>query len=145
MTKLDHELKTTKQDRDLWKTRYINRSLRGITARSLGEITTIKRAVIERDKWQHRYESEVDSNLLIKRQSAGRTPHQAMMQEIILLQEIKFCMTKRHKIITTNRYLRHTLICHLQHNHQTVYETSQICLLTVIVYRDIAHLRYLML
>ena len=63
MTKLDHELKTTKQDRDLWKTRYINRSLRGITARSLGEITTIKRAVIERDKWQHRYGSEVDSNL----------------------------------------------------------------------------------
>ena len=74
MTKLNHELNTTKQDRDQWKTLYINRSLRCITARSLGEITTIERAVTERDKWQHRYESEVDSNLLIKRQSAGRTP-----------------------------------------------------------------------
>ena len=56
MTKLNHELKTTKQDRDLWKTRYINRSLRGITARSLGEITTIERAVTERETQNYHYE-----------------------------------------------------------------------------------------
>ena len=57
MTKLNHELETTKQDRDLWKTRYINRC-------SLRKITTIERAVTESDKWQHTSELEVDSNPL---------------------------------------------------------------------------------
>ena len=50
---LKRELKNTETDRDLWKNRYIRRLM--------GDGTTIERAVIERDNWQHKYESLLDS------------------------------------------------------------------------------------
>ena len=49
---LKRELKNTETDRDLWKNRYIRCSM--------GDGTTIERAVIERDNWQHKYESEAE-------------------------------------------------------------------------------------
>ena len=53
---LKRELKNTETDRDLWKNRYIRRLM--------GDGTTIERAVIERDNWQHKYESLLDSQYL---------------------------------------------------------------------------------
>ena len=79
---LKRELRNTETDRDLWKDRYILRSMR--------DGTTIERAIIERDNWQHKYESKIETNYMYLRQSAGRTPHQVMMQDYILLQKIKF-------------------------------------------------------
>ena len=50
----------------------------------MGDVTTIERAAIERDNWQHKYESEVEAKQIYLRQSAGN-PHQIMMQDYILL------------------------------------------------------------
>ena len=63
---LKRELKNTETDRDLWKNRYIRRSM--------GDGTTIERAVIKCDNWTHKYESEVESKYIYLRQSAGRRP-----------------------------------------------------------------------
>ena len=66
MWELKSELQNTKTDRDLWKCRYIYRLL--------GNGTTIERAVIERDNWQHKYETEIEAKFIYLRQSAGITP-----------------------------------------------------------------------
>ena len=58
---LKRELKNTETDRDLWKNRYIRRSM--------GDRTTIERAVIERNNWQHKYVSEVEAKYIYLRQS----------------------------------------------------------------------------
>ena len=50
---LKRELRNTETDRDLWKTRSIRRSM--------GDGTTVEMAIIERDNWQHKYESEVEA------------------------------------------------------------------------------------
>ena len=63
---LKRELRNTETDRDLWKDRYILRLMR--------DGTTIERAIIERDNWQHKYESEIETKHIYLRQSAGRTP-----------------------------------------------------------------------
>jgi len=54
---LKRELKNTEIDRDLWKNRYIRRLM--------GDGTTIERAVIERNNWQHKYESEIMQDYIL--------------------------------------------------------------------------------